>query len=91
MGWGWLDYSSDGGSTSKGSVKGCCSDWLFTVTPVPVPPAVWLFGSGLLGLVAVARRRALALPALIGKARLAGFFVGPTKRAGPLSILNFKS
>ncbi len=27
------------------------------VTPVPVPPAVWLFGSGLLGLVAVARRR----------------------------------
>ena len=28
-----------------------------TVNPVPVPPAVWLFGSGLLGLVGVARRR----------------------------------
>lgn len=28
-----------------------------TVTAVPVPPAVWLFASGLLGLVAVARRR----------------------------------
>lgn len=28
-----------------------------TVTPVPVPAAVWLFGSGLLGLVGVARRK----------------------------------
>ena len=26
--------------------------------PIPVPAAIWLFGSGLLGLVAVARRRA---------------------------------
>jgi hypothetical protein len=30
------------------------------VPPVPVPAAVWLFGSGLLGLVGVARRKALA-------------------------------
>ena len=28
-----------------------------TIGAVPVPPAVWLFGSGLLGLVGVARRR----------------------------------
>ena len=28
-----------------------------TASPVPVPAAVWLFGSGLLGLVGVARRR----------------------------------
>ena len=29
----------------------------FDVAPVPVPAAVWLFGSGLLGLVGVARRK----------------------------------
>ncbi len=28
-----------------------------SVQPVPVPPAVWLFGSGLIGLAGVARRR----------------------------------
>jgi hypothetical protein len=28
-----------------------------SATVVPVPPAVWLFGSGLLGLVGIARRR----------------------------------
>jgi len=26
-------------------------------SPVPIPPAVWLFGSGLLGLVGIARRK----------------------------------
>lgn len=30
------------------------------VNPVPVPPAVWLFGSGLLGLVGIARRKKAA-------------------------------
>ena len=29
----------------------------FITTPVPVPAAVWLFGSGLLGLIGVARRK----------------------------------
>ena len=29
------------------------------LTPVPVPPAVWLFASGLLGLVGIARRKAV--------------------------------
>lgn len=31
-----------------------------SLTPVPVPAAVWLFGSGLLGLVDIARRRRTA-------------------------------
>ena len=31
---------------------------LYTAAPVPVPAAVWLFGSGLLGLIGVARRKA---------------------------------
>jgi hypothetical protein len=31
-----------------------------TATVIPVPPAVWLFGTGLLGLVGVARRRKVA-------------------------------
>jgi hypothetical protein len=29
----------------------------FSITPVPVPAAVWLFGSGLIGLIGVARRK----------------------------------
>ena len=33
-----------------------------TVSAVPVPPAVWLFGSGLLGLVGIARRRSAHSP-----------------------------
>jgi hypothetical protein len=28
-----------------------------TIVPVPIPAAVWLFGSGLLGLIGIARRR----------------------------------
>jgi hypothetical protein len=32
----------------------------FNVTAVPVPAAVWLFGSGLLGLVGIARRKKIA-------------------------------
>ncbi len=45
------------GASSSASVS---SDLQFTLTPaapVPLPPALWLFGSGLLGLIGVARRR----------------------------------
>jgi hypothetical protein len=54
-GWGWLNHGQDCERNDCTHIYS--SDWLFTVTPVPVPAAVWLFGSGLIGLVAVGRRR----------------------------------
>ena len=55
-GWGWLDYCNPAGACTASSPL-YTADWLFKATVVPVPAAVWLFGSGLLGLIAVARRR----------------------------------
>jgi len=46
-----------------GGAPSCVSDAYFdnvSMTVVPVPAAVWLFGSGLLGLVGVARRKRAA-------------------------------
>ena len=39
------------------SGPGSANDWLVTATVVPVPAAVWLFGSGLAGLFALRRRK----------------------------------
>ena len=39
-------------SGSRGSV-----DWQLELTAVPIPAAVWLFGSGLIGLIGVARQK----------------------------------
>jgi hypothetical protein len=58
---------SNGTSFNIGSVKltgsGATLDLVFTgnggTTPVPLPAAVWLLGSGLLGLAGVGRRRAV--------------------------------
>ena len=47
----WFDGFDDGGNQVSGTWTG------FQMTPVPVPAAVWLFGSGLLGLVGLARRK----------------------------------
>jgi hypothetical protein len=51
----------DDGSTNFGNVA-YTLELTGTITPsaVPVPAAVWLFGSGLLGLVGVARRKKAA-------------------------------
>ncbi len=43
-----------------GAFPGFNANFDFTVATVPVPAAVWLFGSGLLGLVGVARRKKAA-------------------------------
>lgn len=42
------------GSLSDGSVSG---SYQFSLTTVPVPAAVWLFGSGLIGMIGVAKRK----------------------------------
>ena len=50
----WSDYDSNTNMTPTGVGSE------ITINAVPVPAAVWLFGSGLLGLVGMARRRSLA-------------------------------
>jgi len=56
--WATIDGDSDGipgTAMTAGPFTGFSP--YFSVTAVPVPAAAWLFGSGLLGLVGVARRR----------------------------------
>jgi hypothetical protein len=52
---GSVTFSSTGNLVITGNSTGGGT------TAVPVPPAVWLFGSGVLGLVGVSRRRKLAV------------------------------
>lgn len=51
----WFDGYDDINDNLGNLVSGTWTD--FQMTPVPVPAAVWLFGSGLLGLVGLARRK----------------------------------
>ena len=46
--------------TPGGANIGGNGDCSVGINPVPVPAAVWLFGSGLLGLIGISRRRATA-------------------------------
>lgn len=53
-----LEYEGIHSVTFTGSGTIALDDFVFNeVTAVPVPAAVWLFGSGLLGLVGIARRK----------------------------------
>jgi hypothetical protein len=47
------------GMFQAGAIRGqICDPYRVVVEPVPLPAAAWLFGSGLLGLIGIARRRA---------------------------------
>jgi len=48
----------DGGTTDQAWKRDQPGVW--TMTAVPIPPALWLFGSGLLGLIGIARRKKFA-------------------------------
>ena len=52
----FIRFANLDGSDSFGGRTGL-SEVRFYASPVPVPAAVWLFGSGLLGLVGIARRK----------------------------------
>lgn len=53
----WRNDNPDGSSGPLGDIIPTYTGATVTVSAIPVPPAIWLFGSGLLGLVGVARRR----------------------------------
>ena len=50
-------WGADGSHDVNGNFSGATMGMDMVATFVPVPAAVWLFGSGLLGLVGVARRK----------------------------------
>ncbi len=60
VGFDWCHIGDERRSLRSG--KDCLTSAYFagsmSTTPVPIPAAVWLFSSGLIGLVAVARRKA---------------------------------
>jgi len=57
-----LDFGNDFVTVDLGEGGGGEPGWSATytmeTTVIPVPAAVWLFGSGLLGLIGIARRKA---------------------------------
>lgn len=52
-----LTFEFDMVAGDRGTIFAVAEAETYASSPIPVPAAVWLFGSGLLGLVAVARRK----------------------------------
>ena len=51
----WV-YASECPSCDRDSTFGDLGAWVVSNNPVPIPGAVWLFGSGLIGLVGIKRK-----------------------------------
>jgi hypothetical protein len=55
-----IDWDGDGingGKMIDGPFKGFSANFNVMINPVPIPAAVWLFGSGLIGLFGLSRRK----------------------------------
>jgi len=59
----FFKYDFDGCSNSNGTElewfygRTTLTSWNYKTAPVPIPPTLWLFGSGLIGLVGIHRRK----------------------------------
>jgi hypothetical protein len=56
--WGQLEFNVDGVKRIELNLGGSGAIDNIRYSVIPVPAAVWLFGSGLIGLIALARRKA---------------------------------
>ena len=56
-GWDATTYPNGPSTMSIDSAYPTIGSMLYRVAPVPVPAAAWLFGSGLMGLIAISRRK----------------------------------
>ena len=57
---GWSDVSTNAPTWHKDDSTGRIGSFLVKASVVPIPSAVWLFGSGLIGLIGLARRNGSA-------------------------------
>lgn len=61
-GWSYLESATaindNGDITGYGYINGVTHAFLVSPVAIPIPAAAWLFGSGLLGLASLGRRRA---------------------------------
>ena len=49
---------NDSGQLAFGATLTDGTEGIYLASPVPIPPALWLFGSGLLGMIGIVRKKA---------------------------------